>query len=698
MQENTIDEIHSRIAQTERARRHVRELVASGRWRDAEPDVERAQAYAARSRRSDRGGPESIIGDTEDFQRVSFLALGAKRARSVAYVEVNYGTTSELGTGFLISNDLFITNNHVIKTVEAARGAQVIFDRELDENGRPRPTSSYALDPDRLAIFSPEDQLDYAVIALGKVQAGTVTPNELGFCPLSNRPDKHRLGMNCNIVQHPNGLPKMIAIRNNLLTGRTDRTLLYETDTDVGASGSAVFNDDWELVALHHWGQPHTNLNQIPRGGPTNVNEGIRISSIYDDLSGRLVSLSGDQQSLLSVALSFSDVPQSAGAGLVLSPPHTAAPGRESLSSPTPTQDKPMSSPTQTSFISLTIPLEVTIRVAGAPSALNPVEPARPLTSFRSLTRGPEAVQINMDYSNRPGYSEDFIPGLTVQLPAVVSDLAKQVASLRSDEPNAAAGELKYEHFSLKLNKSKRMAIFTATNIDGERYLEVDRATGKVNPSEGDVWFKDPRVSASFYLDQTFYSQWSTYFDRGHLTRRSDPTWGTPEEAERANADTFHFSNCSPQHFRFNQSAVYWQGLERYVLENGVLANETKRRLCVIQGPIFDDKIDLWANDVQIPSSFFKVVVWKSPSGPKAVGLVADQLNLLSEARHQVGSPQELGSVDVNHWRVPINAIETKAGLDFGEVVRNADTIKQTAQPSVGEAKILIKSFGAIRL
>ncbi|MGL1418995.1 DNA/RNA non-specific endonuclease, partial [Vibrio parahaemolyticus] len=91
--------------------------------------------------------------------------------------------------------------------------------------------------------------------------------------------------------------------------------------------------------------------------------------------------------------------------------------------------------------------------------------------------------------------------------------------------------------------------------------------------------FRDPRVAAGSVLEQDFYSAWSTYFDRGHLTRRSDPSWGTPEEAERANADTFHFTNCSPQHFRFNQSATYWQGLERYVLENGVLAASSKGRL-----------------------------------------------------------------------------------------------------------------------
>ena len=62
---------------------------------------------------------------------------------------------------------------------------------------------------------------------------------------LSNRPDKHVLGMNVNIIQHPQGLPKMIAIRNNLLDYRTPRTLLYETDTDHGSSGAPVLSDSW---------------------------------------------------------------------------------------------------------------------------------------------------------------------------------------------------------------------------------------------------------------------------------------------------------------------------------------------------------------------------------------------------------------------------------------------------------------------
>jgi len=68
--------------------------------------------------------------------------------------------------------------------------------------------------------------------------------------------------------------------------------------------------------------------------------------------------------------------------------------------------------------------------------------------------------------------------------------------------------------------------------------------------------------------------------------------------------------------YLFNESAKYWQGLERYVLENGLLSADTKTHICVIQGPIFDDKIDLWADDVQIPSAFFKIVAWKITDCP----------------------------------------------------------------------------------
>jgi endonuclease G len=671
-------------------RRRVRQLVHRKAWSEAEPDPARLRGYISKVRKTVRAGAESITGATLDLQHISFLVEGAEVRRAVAYVEVSTPSASEVGSGFLVSPRLFLTCQHVVADVSAARGTQITFDRELDENGRLRRTTTCLLDPDSLALFSPSNRLDYALIAVGEVISGAAISG-LPFCILSDTPDRHAIGMNVNIIQHPRGWPKMTSMRNNLLTHRTPRTLLYETDTDQGSSGAPVFNDNWDVVALHHWGQPF--LETIDDQGtqiPVNVNEGVRISAIFRDLQLQLPTLPPPQRELLSEALNYgSRIAPAPHAGKTLSPPRV----RHSESKPiNPIVSEPMILPLNNE-LRVTVPVEITVRVGdqlntAAASAVISAE------SVKMLSRGAEKLKIDKDYGSRIGYVSEFIPGVDLPLPSANKALARQIAPLRAGEDNAEEGELKYEHFSVKMNKGKRMAIFTATNIDGETYLAVDRKTGEVSDAEGETWFKDPRISASFYLDQTFYSEWSTYFDRGHLTRRTDPTWGTAEEAERANADTYHFTNCSPQHFRFNQTTQYWQGAERYLLERGVLATDSRKRLVVFQGPIFNDQVDHWADDVQIPSSFFKVIAWKGSSGLKAVGLIVDQLQLLSEPRTNLGQPRGQGAVDVSQWRVSISTIESRTGLDFGKVIRDADTIGTGEQPHVGEeAARIINSF-----
>jgi endonuclease G, mitochondrial len=77
------------------------------------------------------------------------------------------------------------------------------------------------------------------------------------------------------------------------------------------------------------------------------------------------------------------------------------------------------------------------------------------------------------------------------------------------------------------------------------------------------------------------------------------------------------------------------------------------------------------------------------------VGLVVDQLALLDEKRAAVARPGN-AAADVKQWRVAIPDIEKRTGLDFGDLVRNADTIREPGQPTVGEAQILIGSIEGI--
>jgi endonuclease G, mitochondrial len=698
----------------------VRSGVAEGRWRELEPNRLRAAAFAARATPGLRNFAEVQIGETLDYQSASFLARGADVRRAVGMVEVNLGGESRTGTGFLIGAGLFITNRHVIKSAEEALSTTVTFDRELDVARIPLPSTSFRLDPQRFFAASPEDALDFAVIALGDRLTGPADGGSLGHCTLSPEPNKHVIGMNVNIIQHPRGNYKQVAIRNNLLTFRTDRSLLYETDTEVGSSGAPVFSDLWDVVALHHFGQP--NIAKLDAPGspelPVNANEGIRISAIHAALAAQLPGLPPAQRALLGEALALWKTPFSGGAGTAGDQPRprgqlapraaattATTPQPQSASTTVHSGATPMTRPADTS-VTVTVPLEITIRLGAGPSAsVAPATGAGSATATRlaPLAPGAEAAKVDRDYSSRTGYQADFLPRATLSLPQPDAALKKQVAPLRASEPDAAGGLLKYEHFSLKMHQTRRVAIYTATNIDGDTYLNVDRATGKVSSAqEADTWFKDPRISESFYLGQDFYSSTSRYFDRGHLTRRSDPTWGTPAEAERANADTFHFTNASPQHFRFNQSARFWQGVERYILETGINQAGPAARLCVFQGPLFDDSIDWWIdNEIQIPSSYWKVVVWRGAKGLKSVGMVVDQLALLSEERSALAQPQDVPFVDVSTWRVPVADIGTRTGLKFDADIVAADTIGLPMQPQPGaEAarRVLIRSLQDIVL
>ena len=695
----------------------VRSGVAEGRWRDCEPNPLRAAAFAERAASGLRNFAEAQMGDTLDYQSASFLARGADVRRAVGMVEVNLGGESRTGTGFLIGGGLFITNRHVIKSAEEALSSTVTFDRELDVARIPLASTSFRLDPQRFFAASPEDSLDFAVIALGARLAGPADAEALGQCALSPEPNKHVIGMNVNIIQHPRGNYKQVAIRNNLLTFRTDRSLLYETDTEVGSSGAPVFSDLWDVVALHHFGQP--NLAQLDAPGardfPVNANEGIRISAIHAALAAQLADLPPAQRALLGQTLALWQTPFSSGAGTASETPRPhgqlaprAGTATEAAFPPNfgRTAMKSMNRPADDS-VTVTVPLEITVRLG----AVHPVSlaPASDAVSSRTSPRlgpllpGAEAAKVDRDYSTRTGYQADFLPRASISLPQPDAALKKQVAPLRASEPAAVGGLLKYEHFSLKLHRTRRVAIYTATNIDGDTYLKVDRATGQVSSAqEADTWFKDPRISESFYLGQDFYSSTSRYFDRGHLTRRSDPTWGTPAEAERANADTFHFTNASPQHFRFNQSARFWQGVERYILETGINKAGPAARLCVFQGPLYDDRIDWWIdNEIQIPSSYWKIVVWRGAKKLKSVGLVVDQLALLTEERRSLAQPQDTPFFDVSTWRVPVADIGTRTGLRFDADVVAADTIGLPTQPQPGaEAarRVLIRSLQDIVL
>ncbi|WP_333772728.1 trypsin-like serine peptidase [Streptomyces sp. IBSBF 3136] len=241
---------------------------------------------------------ERILGVSKDLQAWSFLPRGARAARTVARISVREnGRELPLGTGFLVSPRLLMTNHHVLSDAAAARQCFVEFDAQVTVDNTPQPSIRLELAPD--TFFVADQRLDFALVAVAPGMDGRPPGEAFGWNRLSAQPGKLVIGEPVNVIGHPMGRLKEIAVRDNMLQVRLDDFLQYLTDTEPGNSGSPVFNDQWEVVALHHSGVPKTDEQgrvlrtdgQVwqPGDGDDAVdwvaNEGVRVSSILRHLA-----------------------------------------------------------------------------------------------------------------------------------------------------------------------------------------------------------------------------------------------------------------------------------------------------------------------------------------------------------------------------------------------------------------------------
>ena len=240
---------------------------------------------------------ERIIGAT-NLRPSRFLGGGARRGAAVGRVVLRTpgGASAGFGTGFLVGPGVIMTNNHVLADAQAAAGSLIQFAYLEGRDGRINPVP-VGLRPDRL--FVTDQALDFTLVATDLIAVDGSSVAARGWIPLLGPSGKALVGEQVNIIQHPLGQPQQIAIHDNPVVDVFDTFLHYETDTERGSSGSPVFNNDWDLAALHHSGVPRRDENgnvllttgAVWDGNPASANliswvanEGVRISAIVAHL------------------------------------------------------------------------------------------------------------------------------------------------------------------------------------------------------------------------------------------------------------------------------------------------------------------------------------------------------------------------------------------------------------------------------
>ena len=579
---------------------------------------------------------ERIIG-TNDLMSVTFLDMAVTVAKTVGRVRIRSaaGQLMGYGTGFLIGPHVLITNNHVLGAPDQAVRSEIEFNYQDTISGLAPVPVVFGLDP--ASLFLTDRELDYTVVAV-RPRSGATDLASFGYNRLVEDEGKVLIGEYLNIIQHPNGEPKQLALRENRLMDVLPAFLHYHTDTAPGSSGSPVFNDQWEVVGLHHSGVPKTDDQgrYLTKDGRVwtramgehkidwIANEGARISRIVAGLktaAGLSAAARSLRDSVLDPRSPVETLQKDAGArpdggrGADAGGPVVGLDG----------------------VATWTLPVQISVRLGGyagraaadtAPAVPAPSGPA--LAGADALLEKLVAPDIDNGYGNRKGYQERFL-GVAVPMPKVTK------VSLVSKMDD---GEyvMPYQHFSVVMHKRRRLALFTASNVDGRKRSKEPEPgrdysrkglTG-LGPNDQEKWVTDPRIPEHHQLPDVFFTKDRQSFDKGHIVRREDVCWGRSYAmVKRANGDTFHTTNCSPQAKGFNQSG---EGGLWGQLENFIMRQAKQETYCLFSGPVFSDDDEAFEGvdargsvSVQIPSRFWKIVIANADAGLQAFAFVLEQ-------------------------------------------------------------------------
>jgi endonuclease G len=597
-----------------------------------------------------------------DLLPINYLQIGYLRSRAIGrivYVDL-VDKKPVVATGFLVSPDLVITNHHVFSDPKQFRDPFIEFDYEYDMNGKERTRTVFALQPDK--FFFADEALDLAIIGVASTDVtGTQSIAKRGYIVLNGNYGKADVNDYASIIQHPDGKPMQIGLRENKITNIDDPVFIkYNTDTTSGSSGAAVFNDQWQLIALHSAGEAKKNdrgeyvdkdgvVLQPDANGKidgTRVvwldNRGVRVSAIITGITENSAISSNQYISQLSLPtyaddkqLSFLSLPQTETEA---KPIAVAA-----IAQPTPVNTAP-------------IYINISLGNGSVPVVTTPVVTGMPRIEFE------KKIEDEIDFSDCKGFDEYFMDEHT-PMPKLSDKLKNKVARL-IDNPNSYT--LKYFHYSSIFHAVRRMPVVSAINILGKkRFDELD--------GRNDNWFRDRRIDLDVQLTDDFYAY--SGFDKGHMVRREDAEWGTPMSfAEKAANYTCSYANACPQVPDLNRNIFGYHGdwgkIEGEILENGV-KNESgdQSRICVYNGPIFASD-DQHFKGVQIPLRFYKIVVWRNVSNEmRTTAFILSQEKLVSAIEWE-----ELRFDQIfKEFHTSVANIESLTGLTFTKI-RDWDT------------------------
>jgi len=532
------------------------------------------------------------------------------------------------GTGFIAGPGLLMTNRHVANLFASGIGdrgliyrkgaAAVDFMKEVSS----RPEDSYLLDVERVVMIHP--YWDMAILAV-KGLPGNVAPLQLAIDPPSQLRKQEVAAIGYPAFDPRNDATVQKQVFSNVFEvkrlqpglllergarwsfGKFVQAVTHDCSTLGGNSGSAVvLLGNGSVAGLHFSGDYLKSNYAVPA---------------YELARDRRVVAAGvsfASGSLPEPSAEWEEYWKAAGSEF--------SAGRGTSKS---TKGRTVAMAGKDGSMKWVIPIRVTILVGGAATDSGQgavVAPDAPVAPG-----GEESFQIPIIFDGletRNGFDPAYLEladGDETPLPPLTA-AGKNVAATIDD----GSHELKYHHFSVVMHRTRRLAMYTASNVDWRlqhRLVDGKKPTREqltgIPEGVSEQWVTDSRLPEEHQLPDIFFTKDRRAFDKGHLVRRDDVTWGTDfEDMQMANGDTYHTTNCSPQTMQFNQGS---RGVDNWGDLEAMVEKQTKaEKAIVLNGPVLrnNDRRFFGVSEqgqlvVRIPSEYWKMIVVKAEEGPR---------------------------------------------------------------------------------
>ncbi|HEX3081372.1 MAG TPA: DNA/RNA non-specific endonuclease, partial [Puia sp.] len=507
-------------------------------------------------------------------------------------------------TGFLVSPDLILTNHHVFQGKDLFKDALIDFDYAYDAGGQEMTKIVFQISPEK--FFYTYQDLDFTLVGIEpKDQTGTHTINERGYLILNPNTGKAGVGDAATIIQYPDGNYQQVGLRENQILDLSDpNNMIYQTDTSPGTSGSPVFNDQWQVIALHSAGVAKKDAagNYVDNSGkPIPVVDGkvdstriVWVSNSGIRVSAMMKQITGDATIKNDPKIQF-----------LLSPAYSDAKNMVNISVPKPNEvitipdlNIPITNTNDYDMTpSVNIPNNtgtIIINVNGAGPGYPSVKMQQGLVQADANADESKKITTDQDFKNCKGFQAKGFLSFETPIPSLSKKLLRQAVPL-TDNPKSNI--LDYFYYSTIQHAIRKMPIVSAINVEGN---VADR---KDSSKRVDRWLQDNRIDPDAQLSDAYYSK--SGFDKGHMSRREDADYGAKAaDALQAANMTCMYTNACPQVPKLNRAPGLWGDLEKIILEQGVKKEAgVESKICVYNGPIFLDSDPVYQS-VQVPMRF----------------------------------------------------------------------------------------------